>query len=138
MQDVIVPALYALLVAVAPVFVGFATAAVRRWGKRQKAAWIQSVSYRVSDAVDSAVEAVEETFAKERRDANGKLTGRDAQIAFQRALSAAYVQLGEELMSDFVRIMGGEAQAAEAAGIMIETAVKRHKSVRSSEEFLGN
>lgn len=135
-DSVLLPALYSVLVAVIPIVAGFVTDAVRKWAVRQKAEWSRAVLSEAADAVDRAVDAVEQTYAKHQRDADGRLDGKQARIALNRAVSEAYAQLGRDSIDALTRLMGGPDEANVALKTMVEAAVGRKKRERvTAAEF---
>lgn len=136
-SDILLPALYSILSVLVPIVAGFVIDALRKWGAKQKAEWVRALMAEVADAADRAVRMTEQTFAGAKRNEQGKLDARSAREAFNKSVQAAASQLGQGGMKSLQKIAGGESQASEIIGVMVEAAVEKRKPQRSSSEFLG-
>lgn len=149
-SDVLIPALYAIAVAVFPIVTGYLIDAIRKWAANQKAEWLRTVVEGAAASAERAMEAVDQTFVKDMRSPQGKLGALAGRKAMNLALVEAQKQLGEDGMRALEKALGGPDQADAAIVSMIEAALGKKKTTerrrsedqaqserRSSDEFVG-
>lgn len=128
-NDAVLPAMVTLLTAALSILVGVAVSALRAWAAKQEAQWKQAVIEEVTNAVEDAVAAVNQSFVDDIKLAreDGHLTAQEAQTALTRARDIAVERLGKSGMAALQKITGGEAAAIVMIFNLIEAAVKRSK-----------
>jgi len=129
LNDTLLPTLLNVLSAFVTVLVGMAAVAARRWAAKQQAEWVATVTAAVTDAARVAVLKTNQTFVDDVRAAieDGKLDRETAVAALVHARNVLKQSLGEEMWAAFVRIVGGEEQAEQAAATVIEAQVRAVK-----------
>jgi len=129
-NSTVVPALITIVTAAVSVAVAYATAALKRLADKQKAEWAATIMSDVALAAETAVAAVNQTFADDIRAAvanDGKLTRAEGQEALDRAFKIVVGQLGEAGWKALVKLMGSSGAATSALLDAIEAAVGSSK-----------
>lgn len=97
--------------------------------KKSKQAWLDTLIFKVRDAVTVSVEFIAQTMVKEMKDTNGdgKLDKHEAKAAADEAFVAAKEHLGGKVWKGLVSQTGSEAAATEFVKREIEAAVSMRK-----------
>lgn len=128
-NDAIIPGLVTIATALVSILTAYAVRALNTWAAKQQAQWKQAIMQEVTNAVEDAVAAVNQSFVDDIKLAreDGHLTAQEAQTALTRARDIAVERLGKSGMEALQRITGGEAAAIVMILNLIEAAVKRAK-----------
>ncbi len=89
----------------------------------------QNALFALDSAVYTAVSFTNATYVQELkdRDGDGKLSGEEAKVAWDKTWAAIKAQLGPKLWGEVTKNFGGAAQTEEALRAKVESAVASSK-----------